>query len=49
MVRMKIILGTRTEQIEINNVQWIIADTCELRLHTDGQQAVIEEVKDDDE
>lgn len=46
---MKIIIGTRTEQIEINNVAWIIVDTCELRMHTDGQQAVIEEVKDNDE
>ena len=31
---MKIIIGTRKEQIE-------------LRLHTDGEQAVIEEVKDE--
>ena len=45
---MKIIIGTRREQIELNNVKWIICDTCELRLHTDGEQAVIEEVKDED-
>ena len=44
---MKIIIGTRKEQIELSNVKWIICDTCELRLHTDGDQAVIEEVKDE--
>lgn len=45
---MKAIIGTKKEQIEINNVAWIIVDTCELRLHTDGGQAVIEEVKEDE-
>ena len=44
---MKIIIGTRKEQIELQGVKWIIFDTCELRLHTDGEQAVIEEVKDE--
>lgn len=44
---MKIIIGTRKEQIELHGVAWIICDTCELRLHTDGEQAVIEEVKDE--
>ena len=45
---MKIIIGTRREQIELSSVKWIICDTCELRLHTDGEQAVIEEVKEDE-
>lgn len=45
---MKIIIGTRKEQIELKGVTWIICDTCELRLHTDGDQAVIEEVKKDE-
>jgi hypothetical protein len=45
---MKIIIGTQREQIELSDVKWIICDTCELRLHTDGGQAVIEEVKDED-
>lgn len=45
---MKIIIGTRREQIELSNVKWIICDTCELRLHTDGGQAVIEEVEEDE-
>lgn len=44
---MTIIIGTRREQIELSNVKWIICDTCELRLHTDGDQAVIEEVEDE--
>lgn len=44
---MKIIIGTRKEQIELQGVAWIICDTCELRLHTDGDQAVIEEVQDE--
>lgn len=45
---MKVIIGTRTEQIEISGVEWIICDTGELRLHTDGELAVIEEVKEDE-
>lgn len=45
---MTIIIGTRTEQIILNNVLYIMTDTCELRLHTDGKQAVIEEVTDDE-
>lgn len=45
---MKIIIGTRTEQIILNNVLYIMTDTCELSLHTDGEQAVIEEVTDDE-
>lgn len=44
---MKIIIGTRKEQIELQGAAWIICDTCELRLHTDGEQAVIEEVTDE--
>lgn len=44
---MKIVIGTRTEQIELSGVAWIIMDTCELKMHTDGGQAVIEEVKDE--
>lgn len=44
---MQIIIGTRKEQIELKGVAWIICDTCELRLHTDGDQAVIEEVQDE--
>ena len=46
---MKIIIGGRREQIELSGVAWVICDTCELRMHTDGSQAVIEEVKDDEE
>lgn len=44
---MKIVIGTKKEQIEIKGVEWIICDTGELRLHTDGEVAVIEEVKDE--
>ena len=44
---MRIIIGTKKEQLELSGVKWIIADTCELRIHTDGDRAVIEEVKDD--
>lgn len=44
---MKIIIGTLEAQIELQGVEWIICDTCELRMHTDGEQAVIEEVKDE--
>ena len=43
---MRIIIGTKKEQLEISGVNWIIADTCELRIHTDGDRAVIEEVQD---
>lgn len=46
---MKIIIGGRKEQIELSGVRWIICDTCELRLHTDGSQAVIEEVQENEE
>ncbi len=46
---MKILIGTRKEQIEIKGVSWIICDTCELRLHTDGEQALIEEVQDEED
>ena len=46
---MKIIIGTRTEQIELKNVQWIILDTCDLRMHTDGSDVAIEEVPKNEE
>lgn len=45
---MKVVIGTKKEQIELQGVAWVICDTCELRLHTDGGQAVIEEVKEDE-
>lgn len=45
---MRILIGTKTDQIELQGVAWIICDTCELQLHTDGEQAVIEEVKEDE-
>lgn len=44
---MNVVIGTKTDQIELQGVMWIICDSCELRLHTDGDQAVIEEVKDE--
>lgn len=45
---MTIIIGTRKEQIVLKGVCYIMTDTCELRLHTDGEQAVIEEVKENE-
>ena len=43
---MKILIGTKTDQIELAGVEWIILDKLDLEIHVDGQQAVIEEVKD---
>ena len=37
---MRILIGTKTE--------WIILDQLDLEIHVDGQQAVIEEVKEDE-
>ena len=45
---MKVIIGTKTEQIELAGVEWIILDQLDLEIHVDGQQAVIEEVKEDE-
>lgn len=45
---MKILIGTKTDQIELAGVEWIILDRLDLEIHVDGQQAVIEEVKDDE-
>ena len=44
---MKVIIGTKKEQIELSGVEWIILDKLDLEIHVDGQQAVIEEVKED--
>lgn len=44
---MKILIGTKTDQIELAGVEWIILDKLDLEIHVDGQQAVIEEVKDE--
>ncbi len=45
---MRIIVGTNKEQIELSGVDWIILDKLDLEIHVDGQQAVIEEVKEDE-
>ena len=45
---MRIIVGTKTEQFELAGVEWIILDKLDLEIHVDGQQAVIEEVKEDE-
>lgn len=45
---MRIIVGTKTDQIELAGVEWIILDKLDLEIHVDGQRAVIEEVKDDE-
>lgn len=45
---MKILIGTKTDQIELAGVEWIILDKLDLEIHVDGRQAVIEEVKDDE-
>ena len=42
---MTVVIGTKTDQIELAGVEWIILDKLDLEIHTDGQQAVIEEVK----
>lgn len=44
---MKILIGTKTDQIELAGVEWIILDKLDLEIHVDGQRAVIEEVKDE--
>ena len=45
---MRIVIGTKTDQIELAGVEWIILDKLDLEIHVDGQQAVIEEVKDEE-
>lgn len=45
---MRILIGTKTDQIELAGVEWIILDKLDLEIHVDGQQAVIEEVKDEE-
>ena len=45
---MTIIIGTKTDQISLAGVEWIILDKLDLEIHVDGQQAVIEEVKDEE-
>ena len=44
---MRIVIGTKTDQIELAGVEWIILDKLDLEVHVDGQRAVIEEVKDE--
>lgn len=44
---MKVIIGTKTEQIELAGVEWIILDELDLEIYVDGERAVIEEVKDE--
>ena len=44
---MKILIGTKKDQIELAGVEWIILDELDLEIHVDGQRAVIEEVKDE--
>lgn len=44
---MRILIGTKTEQIELVGVEWIILDKLDLEIHVDGECAVIEEVKDE--
>ena len=45
---MTIVIGTKTDQIELAGVEWIILDKLDLEIHVDGQRAVIEEVKEDE-
>lgn len=45
---MTVMIGTKTDQIELAGVEWIILDKLDLEIHTDGQMAVIEEVKEDE-
>ena len=45
---MRILIGTKTEQIELAGVDWIILDELDLEIHVDGERAVIEEVKEDE-
>lgn len=45
---MRILVGTKTDQIELAGVEWIIIDKLDLEIHVDGQRAVIEEVKEDE-
>lgn len=45
---MTIVIGTKKDQIELAGVEWIILDKLDLEIHVDGQQAVIEEVKEDE-
>lgn len=45
---MTVVIGTKTDQIELAGVEWIILDKLDLEIHVDGQQAVIEEVKEDE-
>ena len=45
---MRILIGTKKEQIELSGVEWIILDKLDLEIHVDGQRAVIEEVKEDE-
>mgnify|MGYP007053736783 CR=1 FL=1 len=44
---MIVIIGTKTDQITLAGVEWIILDKLDLEIHVDGQRAVIEEVKDE--
>lgn len=44
---MRILIGTKTDQIELAGVEWIILDKLDLEIHVDGERAVIEEVKDE--
>lgn len=45
---MRILIGTKKDQIELAGVEWIILDKLDLEIHVDGQRAVIEEVKEDE-
>lgn len=45
---MRILIGTKTDQIELAGVEWIILDKLDLEIHVDGERAVIEEVKEDE-
>ncbi len=45
---MTVVIGTKTDQISLVGVEWIILDQLDLEIHVDGQQAVIEEVKDEE-
>ena len=44
---MMIVIGTKTDQITLAGVEWIILDKLDLEIRVDGQRAVIEEVKDE--
>lgn len=45
---MTVVIGTKKDQISLVGVEWIILDKLDLEIHVDGQQAVIEEVKEDE-